>query len=329
MTTVSILGAGAWGIGLALTSERAQNDTTLWSYFEPEIQEIKSNGENSAVLPGIKIPKSIHLTSDLKKAAKSNILLFVTPAQAFRKVLRALKPHLNPESYLIICSKGIELETNRLLSEVMEEEAPDFSACVLAGPNFAREVALNLPAAATLASDYRDQSLWLCNSLSHDRFHLNPSTDVKGVELASAVKNVLAIASGLVTGAGLGENARAAVVTYGLNELTQLSLQKGGHINTVLGFSGIGDILLTCMSATSRNMKLGLDLGSGKAIEQLKKEGSPLTEGAMTVKALIQMAQPLGQRMPVCQAVYRVLYEGSTIEKELRNLFSHPLEVSI
>lgn len=329
MTSVSILGAGAWGIGLALTAYRAGNKTSLWSPFENEVQDLKKNHEHSTLLPGIQIPKDITFSTDLATAAQADIILFATPAQALREVLRALKPQLSSSPYLIICAKGIEIDSSKLLSEVVEEELPDNLPSVIGGPNFAYEVALNLPAAATLASPYMEQSQWLSTTLSHPCFHFYPAQDVKGVELASAVKNVLAIACGLVTGARLGENARAALITQGIAELTRLGMQKGCQIETVLGFSGIGDIVLTCTSQTSRNMKFGYDLASGKSLEQLKSEGSPLTEGAFTVKALMQMAQSMGISMPICEAVYRILYEGKNIKDEINSLFRHPLQVSI
>lgn len=328
MTSVSILGAGAWGIGLALTALRAGNTVTLWSFFDKEIQELKEKRENTAVLPGIQIPEEIKLTTALDQAAQANIVLIVTPAQAVRKVLRAFIPYMNLQSYIVICSKGIELESAKLLSEVVAEEIPNFFPAVLSGPNFAKEVAANLPAAATLASPFEDQSRWLASSLSHPHFRLYPSTDVIGVEMASAVKNVLAIACGMVTGAALGENARAAVFTHGMAELSSLSLQKGGQLKTLLSLAGVGDMVLTCTSQTSRNMKLGYELALGKSLDQLNNEGYPLTEGAFTVKALIQMAKSLNLTLPVCEAVYRVLYEGKKIEQEIHHIFSQPFTIS-
>lgn len=327
MTSVSILGAGAWGIGLALTAYRAGNQTSLWSAFDKEIQALQKNKEHTALLPGIPIPAEIKLTTDLATAAQADIILLATPAQVLRKVLQDLKPHLKSASYLIICSKGIELESAKLLSEVLAEEIPGCLPSVIGGPNFAREIALNLPAAATLASPYQDQSQWLASTLSHPSFFFYPSQDVKGVEIASAVKNVLAIACGLVTGAQLGENARAALLTQGIAELIQIGTQKGCQLETFLGYSGIGDIVLTCTSQTSRNMKLGYDLASGKSMELLKSEGSPLTEGAFTVKALIKMAQSLGIKLPICEAVHRILYEQQNIKDEISSLFRQSLRL--
>jgi glycerol-3-phosphate dehydrogenase (NAD(P)+) len=328
MTSVSVLGAGAWGTGLALTAFRAGNQTTLWSPFDQEIQSLKKNKEHTALLPGIPIPKDIQLTTDLASVAQADIILLATPAQVLRKVLRELRSHLKSEPYLIICSKGIELESAKLLSEVLEEEIPGCSPSVIGGPNFAREVALDLPAAATLASPYQDQSQWLASTLSHPYFFFYPSQDVKGVEIASAVKNVLAIACGLVTGAQLGENARAALITQGIAELVQIGTKKGCQLETFLGYSGVGDIVLTCTSQTSRNMKLGFDLASGKSLDLLKSEGSPLTEGAFTVKALIKMAQSLGIKLPICDAVHRVLYENKDIKDEIRSLFRQSLRIN-
>ena len=327
MTSVSLLGAGAWGIGLALTAYREGNKTSLWSAFETEIQDLKKNKEHVTLLPGIPIPSEIELITDLQIAAQADIILLATPAQALRKVLQNLRPHLKSDPYLIICAKGIELESAKLLSEVVEEEISGCTPSVIGGPNFAREIALGLPAAATIASPYQDQSQWLAGTLSHPSFFFYPSQDVKGVEIASAAKNVLAIACGLVTGAELGENARAALITQGIAELVQMGIQKGCQLETFLGYSGIGDIVLTCTSQTSRNMKLGVDLASGKSLETLKKEGSPLTEGAFTVKALMKMAHTMGINLPVCEAVHRILYEGKLIQDEIRSLFKHSMRI--
>jgi glycerol-3-phosphate dehydrogenase (NAD(P)+) len=329
MTSISILGSGAWGIALALTAYRAGNKTIMWGAFEKEIHDLKTNEEHTLLLPGIKIPKEIHLTNDLVIATKADIILFAVPAQALRQVLQKIRPHLNPDAYLIICAKGIELESGKLLSEVCEEEIPGSSPSAIGGPNFAREIALNLPATTTLASQYKNQSHWLASSLTHSCFHVCPSTDVKGVELAGAVKNVLAIACGLVTGTSLGENARASLITQGIAELMRLGLQKGCQLETFLGFSGIGDIVLTCTSQASRNMKLGYDLTSEKSLGKLKSEEGPLTEGAFTVTALLQMAQSMDISMPICEAVYRILYEDKLIEDEISSLLRHPLLIDL
>lgn len=311
MTAVTVLGAGAWGIGLALTSHRAGNATFIWSPFPEEITAIKETRQNKRVLPDIELPHDLEVTGEIDHVQAADIILAVTPAQSFREMMKLIKPHLKPSAYVVICAKGIEVATGRLLSEVMHEEIPQLPPSVLAGPNFAREVALNMPAAATIACEHIAQAQLLAQSLSHPHFHLTPSQDLIGVELSSAVKNVLAIACGLALGAGLGENARAALLTYGMDELKALGLRKGAQIDTFLSFAGIGDIFLTCASTTSRNMKLGHDIGSGVSLETLRSQNAPLTEGTLTVQALLKIARDLQVEMPVCNAVHRILYEKS------------------
>lgn len=323
MTMVTVLGAGAWGIGLALTSYRAGNTTLLWSPFPEEVQAIKDTGQNARVLPDIQIPKDLSVTTDITQIQQADIILSVTPAQSFREVLKAIKPHLQPSAYIVICAKGIEVATGQLLSEIQRAEMPQLPPSVLAGPNFAREVALNMPAAATIACENMTQAQLLAQSLSHEHFHLTPCQDLIGVELSSAVKNVLAIACGLALGSGLGENARAAILTLGMAELQQLGLKKGGRIETFLGFAGIGDIFLTCASPTSRNMKLGYDIGQGASLDALRKQNAPLTEGTLTVQALLKIATDLQIMMPVCAAVHQILYGKASPNDVLSQLIAH------
>lgn len=327
MTKVSIIGAGAWGTALALVAHRAGNQTKIWSPFAEEIDDVQKNHAHK-LLPNCPIPQDIELTTDLKTAADADVFLFVTPAQVFRSAAMNLKPFLKTNAHsIVICSKGIEIGSSLLLSEVLKEVIPSISPSVLAGPNFAHEVAQNLPAAATLANAEESQAQMLATTLSHPNYRIYPATDVLGVELASSVKNVLAIASGLVTGAGLGENARAALISRGLIELARLGLRLGCRVETFLGMAGVGDILLTCSSTTSRNMSLGFALGQGRSMAELQKEGLPLTEGVHTVRALTALAEKHHIQMPICESVHKILYAGSTIQEEMSLLLSRPLRL--
>lgn len=313
MTTVTVLGAGAWGIGLALTAWRAGRDVTIWSPFEEEIKEIKNTRENARVLPGIHIPEDIKLTNKIEKAAKGNIILSVTPAQTFRDVLQKLKLHIEDTSYLVSCAKGIEVKTNSFLSDVIKQELPNFTPCVLAGPNFARDVALNMPAGAVIANEQLEQSQWLASSLSHSNFRIQPLTDVQGVEISSALKNVLAIGCGLITGANLGENARALYLTYGIQELISFGQLLNSELETFLSPAGLGDIVLTCMSLTSRNMKYGFDFAKAQESGATISNGGPLAEGVMSVQTLLALKEKHGVDLRTCTFVYNVLHNNQGI----------------
>ncbi|NCP62743.1 MAG: NAD(P)-dependent glycerol-3-phosphate dehydrogenase [Alphaproteobacteria bacterium] len=321
---VTVLGAGAWGTALALQAHYAGNEVTLWAYLQEEKDEIDQHGENKTRLPGVKIPKEITVTCDLAKAAQGEVLLVVTPAQAIRSFLTSLKEHLKPETTLVFCSKGIEISTGALITDICANVIPATPIAVLSGPNFATEIATGSPGAATLASKTLDQAEILATLLSSLTFRIYPSDDIMGVQVGGALKNVVAIASGLVTGAGFGENLRAALITRGLEEMVRFGVKRGAKRETFMGLSGMGDLILCSISNTSRNMNFGFELGQGGNTKILLEEGHVLTEGAYTVKAVRQLTQEQGIDMPICEAVYRVLYEGKTIKEELATLLMRP-----
>jgi glycerol-3-phosphate dehydrogenase (NAD(P)+) len=329
MANVSILGAGAWGTALALQAHAAGNKVTLWAYLAEEKEEIETFGENKTRLPGVAVPRDIQVTCDLAQAAESDILLVVTPAQVLRTFLAQLKPFLKPSSCLVFCSKGIEIATGALISEICHAIIPETETAILSGPNFAKEIALGTPGAATLAAKTLKKAAFLADILSSPTFRIYPSDDPLGAQIGGALKNVIAIAAGLVTGARLGENARAALITRGLEELVQFGLAKGARRETFMGLSGVGDLVLCCTSPTSRNMRFGMALGEGQTPENLLKEGQALAEGAYTVKAVMKLLKPLGLEMPICAAVYRILYEKSTIQAEIKTLLNRPSKCEI
>lgn len=328
MTKVTVLGAGAWGTALALQARAAGNDVILWAYLEEEKEEIQQTRENKQRLPGIHIPEDIQVTCDLKEASQTDVLLVVTPAQAIRGFLEKLKPHLKDSHYLVFCSKGIDLTTGALLSEISEATIPGIPIAILSGPNFAQEIAQGKPGAATLATHEMTQSRWLASALSSSTFRIYPSDDIMGAQIGGALKNVIAIASGMVTGAKLGENARAALIARGLQEIARYGEFKGAKRETFMGLSGVGDLVLCCVSPTSRNMKFGFQLGEGKKVEDLL-EGNVLTEGAHTVKAVMKLIKKHNLDMPICTAVYRILYEGKTIVEEMERLLTRPQKSEI
>jgi glycerol-3-phosphate dehydrogenase (NAD(P)+) len=327
MTTVSVIGAGAWGTAMALAASRADNQTILWTRSQDHGEEMISSGRNDRYLPEVPLSEKIKVTWDLEEACRGDIILLVTPAQTIRDILISLKPHIRSESYLVLCSKGIEIKSGLLMSEVVAEIMPDQSPSVLSGPSFAHDVALNLPVAATFASAEITRSRWLASSLGNNHLRLYPSDDIMGVEIAGALKNVLAIAAGISTSMGFGESARAALISRGITEVAKLGMAKGARIDTFLGLAGLGDLLLSCTSSQSRNMSLGLEIGKGRSLDHIMKEGSPLTEGVYTAKAVLTMAKSYDLELPLCQAVYRILHERKPIHEEIEELLSRPLKM--
>ncbi len=320
MTKVTVLGAGAWGTALAMQAHYAGNDVTLWAYLQEEKDEIEKFGENKSRLPGVKVAPEISVTCDLEVAAKSDVLLVVTPAQTIRGFLGKLAPHLKENATLVFCSKGIEIATGALISEICDEVIPDVDIAILSGPNFAKEIATGAPGGAAIAAKTLEKATELTGVLISPTLRIYPNDDIMGTQIGGALKNVVAIASGMVTGANFGENARAALITRGLAEMARFGESKGAKRETFMGLSGMGDLLLCCTSTTSRNMKFGYDLGKGGSAAALLEDGKPLAEGAHTVKAVYKLSQDHGIDLPICAAVYRVLYKNKTIESEMATL---------
>lgn len=325
MTTVSVLGGGAWGTALALTAHRAGNQTTLWARNEMQIQEMLRTRENSKYLPNTVLPNDLEMTSSLEQAVQSNIILLACPAQNMRGFLEKIKNDLSLDAYLVICAKGIEIDSGKLMSEVVSEVLPHHCNAILSGPTFARDVAHSRPTAATLATEEVTTARWLASSLSCSHFRLYPATDRIGVSISGALKNVIAIAAGICMARDLGENARASLITRGLAEITRLGCALGAQTETFLGLSGVGDMVLTCTSSSSRNTAYGFEIGT-KDVDQITPSRC-LTEGVYTAKAAVQLATVRGIDLPITEAIYRILYQGSTIKDEIIMLLSRPLKI--
>jgi glycerol-3-phosphate dehydrogenase (NAD(P)+) len=313
MSEIAILGAGAWGIALAIQAVRAGNDVMLWARSGAErIAETRE----SPRLPGFALPEQVRITADI--GLLSRMVIVAVPTQSLRSVLDAVA---NVRE-LVICAKGIETGTLRLPLEIAAEMRPEAIAAVLTGPNFAFEIASGQPAAAAVAS--LDQSLReaVMARLATPAFRLYGSDDPIGAQLGGAAKNVIAIAAGAVTGAGLGENARAALITRGLAELARLTVALGGRAETVMGLSGLGDLLLTCTGPASRNFSLGLALGRGESLAEILAARRAVTEGVTTAPALLARAQ--GVDMPICEAVAALLEGRTTLQEAIVALLARP-----
>lgn len=316
MSEVSVIGAGAWGTALALQAVRAGATVRLWVRDPARAAQIAASRQNPR-LPGLSLPPELAVFSDPAEA--SGLLLLAVPMQHLRSVLPRLPSAPAP---LVVCAKGLETGTLRLPLELLAELRPGSPAAVLTGPNFAHEVAAGLPAAAVVAATDPALREGIAATLSTPAFRLYGNDDPVGAQVGGAAKNVIAIASGTVIGAGLGENARAALITRGLAELARLAVALGGRRETVMGLSGLGDLLLTCTGPSSRNYSLGLALGRGERLADILAARTAVTEGVATAPALV--ARAAGVEMPICTAVADLLAGRTTVGQAMESLLARP-----
>ena len=325
MRHVGIIGGGAWGTALAVVARRAGRDVALWA-LEPEVvAAINGQHRNPLYLPDVSLDPAIAATSDLVKAARADIILMVAPAQHVRGVCATISPHIKGATTVVICAKGIERATSALMTDVVAEALPHAAMMVLSGPTFAREVALGLPTAITLGATDQVLGRKVAEAISSPTFRPYLTEDVIGAEVGGAVKNVLAIGCGMADGKGLGANARAALLTRGLAEIVRLALARGGKPETLMGLSGLGDLVLTATSLQSRNYSLGVALGKGQTLEEVLGARRSVTEGVTTAEAVVTLAAKLKVDMPICAAIDRVLNHGAAIDDMLRGLLERPL----
>ena len=318
--SISVIGAGAWGTALANAAARAGRDVTLYARDVSAADTMSRTRENPR-LPGIAIAKSISITSDLAHAAKSEALLLVTPAQSLRQAATLLAPHLAKGTPVIVCAKGIERGTHKFMTEIIADVAPLALPAILSGPSFASDVAQGLPTAVTLAARDATTAEALVHALGSDTFRPYHSTDVRGVEIGGAAKNVLAIAAGIVAGKKLGASALAALTTRGFAELMRLGQACGAKSETIAGLSGLGDLVLSCSSAQSRNFSYGMALGRGETPARDK-----LSEGEFTAPVLVELAREKKVDMPVANAVAAVLAGALTVNEAIEMLLTRPFK---
>jgi len=322
---LAIIGGGAWGTALAVVARRAGSNAVLWARDGSVVAAINERHENPLFLPGITLDPAIVATSDIDAAmAGAQAALLVVPAQFLRGVIGALRPGLPEGMPVLHCAKGIEACSLKTMSEVSAELLPNSPFAVLSGPTFAAEVARGLPTAVTVASHDRALARGFTTALGSSRFRPYLSNDPIGAEIGGAVKNVLAIACGTLQGRGLGENARASLITRGLAEMIRLGLAKGGRAETFGGLSGIGDLVLTCSGAQSRNYALGVALGRGQDLGTALAGRRSVVEGVATATAVGGLANQLGIEMPVSEAVEAVLRHGASIDAMIDGLLRRP-----
>jgi glycerol-3-phosphate dehydrogenase (NAD(P)+) len=319
---IAVIGAGAWGTALASTCLRAGRNVTLWEHDPKNAQQLKKNRE-SLFLPGARIDERITIASELAEAARASAILLVVPAQAVRAVAQSLSPLLAKRTPVIVCAKGIERRSKKFMTEVIAECAGNSVPAILSGPSFAADVARGTPTAVTLAAADDALAGALARAVGSATFRPYHSNDVRGVEIGGAAKNVLAIAAGIVTGRGLGASALAALTTRGFAELVRFGRAYGAKPETMMGLSGLGDVLLTCSSPQSRNFTFGVKLGRGEKPDAIH---AGLAEGVFTAPVLLEMARDRSVDMPIAAAVAALLAEQTSVDAVIESLMTRPFK---
>ena len=325
MRTAGIIGGGAWGTALAQVCARAGLGVTLWAHEPEVVAEINASHRNSLFLPGVTLDVGISATEDPAALAWSDLILAVTPAQHLRATLARFAPYAPAGAPVVLCAKGIEAGSLKLMTHVLAETLPDAAPAVLSGPSFAGEVARGLPTAVTLAADDTRLAETIAQAIASPTFRPYVSGDMIGAEAGGAVKNVLAIACGIVEGRGLGRSAHAALITRGFAELTRFAVALGGQAETVAGLCGLGDLVLTCSSHQSRNMSVGLALGRGESLDEALAGKSSVAEGVASAPAVAALAGRLGVETPICDAVSAILAGETAVDPAIVALLARPL----
>ena len=322
---IAVLGGGAWGTALAIAAIAAGRNTMLWAREDDVVAGIAQTSENKRFLPGVILPKALHVTNALEEACRAEALLLAVPAQVLADFARALAPFVAHATPLVICTKGIEKRSGRLVNEVLADAVPSAIPAILSGPSFARDVAKGLPTAVTIAAPGAAAER-LQASLSSPFFRPYASDDATGVALGGAAKNVYAIACGVVEGLGLGENARAALLARSFAELARLGEALGAKRETLMGLSGLGDLVLTATSKSSRNFSFGVALGAGKSVAELDAPGHPLAEGVATAPALVMRARAENVELPIAEAMADLLSGALPLGEAVIRLMSRRLK---
>ncbi len=329
-TKITVIGAGAWGTALAMLLSDKGHEVSLWMYEKDLALEMESKRENRVYLPGFTLPASLTITSSLEAAVTDTpVILSVVPSHTVRAVTKQYAPFLAKDAIIISASKGIEIETLMPLSEVFKDVlAPQHhnNLCFLSGPSFAKEVAQKMPTAVALAAYDPAVGMKAQALFSNSYFRVYTNTDVIGVELAGSLKNVIAIAAGMLEGLGYGYNTSAALLTRGLAEMARLGAAMGGSLQTFSGLAGMGDLVLTCTGGLSRNRTLGVRLGKGEKLEDIMKNAKTVAEGVKTAKAARELAAKYHMHMPIVEQVYHILYEGKDPGQALKDLMARDLK---
>jgi len=321
---ISVIGAGAWGTALAMTLSRHGAQVTLWAREAATAEAISQIHENQHFLPDVPLPPALQATTTFDHLARAQAILMVAPAQHVRSVLSQMRAHVVAGTPVVLCSKGIEQTTGCLMSEVLAEALPEAAPAVLSGPSFAKDVARGLPTAVTLAAA-APMGHALAAAIGQETFRVYVTDDVIGAEIGGAVKNVLAIACGIVEGRKLGDSARAALIARGFAEIQRLAAALGARRETLEGLSGLGDLILTSTSRQSRNMSLGVALGEGRSLTEIMAGRTSVAEGVHTAAAVMSLANKHHVDMPICQAVNAIVNDRWSVTQAIQSLLSRPV----
>jgi glycerol-3-phosphate dehydrogenase (NAD(P)+) len=319
MAKVAILGTGGWGTALAQLCVACSHQVVFWGKFQNEVENLKINLENP-LLPGVKIDNSIRITTDITDAADADIAIIATPSFAIRETAEKLSGVLSERTIVVSVSKGLEKGTMLRFSQVIKQELPNNPVVVLSGPSHAEEVAREIPTSVVAASDDIDAAKTVQQALSSERFRIYTNTDVIGVEIGAALKNIIAMAAGIIDGLGLGDNTIAALITRGINEMAELGVKMGADRKTFSGLSGIGDLVVTCTSRHSRNRRFGRLLGEGKSVDEALTEVGMTVESYYATACAYSLAKKYGVEMPIINECYRVLYQDGDLREAITSL---------
>lgn len=323
MKKVTVIGSGSWGTALAVMLAENGHEVFIWSRRQDAVDELLKERTNKKYLPGVVIPDSIQATTDRKEAVDgADIVILAVPSRAVAQTVRDFAPYLKTWQILVNVAKGLEPETLFLLSDVIKREAPQCEVCVLSGPSHAEEVARKVPTACLIACENEAVAKLVQEEFANPRFRLYTNTDLIGVEIGAALKNVMALAAGMSDGLGFGDNTKAALMTRGMAEMKRLGMAMGGKAETFAGLSGIGDLIVTCTSMHSRNRRAGILLGQGKSLQETLDEVKMVVEGVNTVQAACRLAEKYHVSMPITQSIYAVLFAGKNVEDAVLELMT-------
>lgn len=321
MTSIGVIGAGSWGTALAVLLCGNGHEVTLWSIIEDEVHTLQTKRENPDKLPGVKLPEKIEVTSDLEKAVSGKqVLVLAVPSPYVRSTAHTMKPYVAEGQIIVNVAKGIEEDSLKTLSQVIEEEIPQALVAVMSGPSHAEEVGRGIPTTIVVGAHDRKTAEYLQGIFMNEVFRVYTSPDVLGIELGAALKNVVALAAGIADGLGYGDNTKAALITRGIAEIARLGTAMGGKVETFSGLSGIGDLIVTCASMHSRNRRAGILIGKGYSYEEAMKEVKMVVEGVYSAKAAVRLAEKCGVQLPIIEQVNAVLFEGKRADEAVKDL---------
>ncbi|WP_312043160.1 NAD(P)H-dependent glycerol-3-phosphate dehydrogenase [Anaerotignum sp.] len=323
MKKVAVIGSGSWGTALAVMLQKHGHDVVIWSRRQNAVEQMQKERENKEYLPGVILPEGLKFTAERENAVKdAEIIILSVPSKAVRQTAMDFAPHFKPNQVLVNVAKGLEENSLKRLSQVIQECVPQCQVCVLSGPSHAEEVAREIPTTCLIASENAETAKMVQGEFMNPRFRLYTNTDMVGVEMGAALKNVMALAAGISDGLGFGDNTKAAIMTRGIAEMSRLGIEMGGKLETFAGLSGIGDLIVTCTSMHSRNRRAGILLGQGKSLAETLAEIKMVVEGVNTVEAAYTLAKEHNVEMPITNAIYEVLFQGKNAEQAVLDLMS-------